>query len=76
MITKTLNNKMGEPLATISANCKFIEESIQLEQFEKSNINDKAIAQFRTQIKNTRNFTELMIYQLKDLQDLKDIKSG
>ena len=35
---------MGETLVTISANCKFIEESRQLEQFEKFNKNDKAVA--------------------------------
>jgi hypothetical protein len=35
MINKTLNRKMGEPLATISANCKLIEDSKSLEIFEK-----------------------------------------
>jgi hypothetical protein len=35
MISKTLNNKMGEPLATISASCKLIEDSKSLEMFEK-----------------------------------------
>ena len=53
---------MGEPLATISANCKLIEESKNLELFEKINENDRSISQFRNQIKSTRIFTELMIY--------------
>jgi hypothetical protein len=35
---------MGEPLATISANCKFIEDSKSLEMFEKLNQNDKSIS--------------------------------
>lgn len=67
---------MGEPLATISANCKLIEESKNLELFEKMNENDRSISQFRNQIKSTRIFTELMIYQLKDMQDLQDLKTG
>jgi len=39
-----LNNKMGEPLATISANCKYIEESKNLEMFEKLNKNDQSVS--------------------------------
>jgi len=34
---------MGEPLATISANCKLIEDSKSLETFENQNINDKSV---------------------------------
>jgi hypothetical protein len=35
---------MEEPLATISANCKLIEDSKSLEMFEMQNRNDRSVS--------------------------------
>ncbi len=46
-IFKTINKKIGEPLTAISLNCKQIEESQNLKNFEKSFNENSQPQQFR-----------------------------
>ena len=67
-----LNKKIGEPLNTINANCKNIENSKSLKMLEELNL-DGDTRQFKNQIKAMRTFSDIMIYRLKDMQDFQDI---
>ncbi len=53
----------------ISINCKEIEESLNLKNFERMMIESNEPKEVRSQIKTMRVFSDLMIYRLKDMQD-------
>ena len=62
---------MGVPLKNIVRNCRELEKSDQLKEFEKSN--GKA---FSNMVKNTRMFSNLMVFSLKDMEDWNLLKNS
>ena len=62
---------MGIPLKNIVKNCRELEKSDQLKEFESTNGQD-----FRAMIKNARIASNLMVFQLKDMQDWNLLKTN
>ena len=61
---------MGDPLRNIVRNCRELEKSDQLKEFEKKNGKN-----FTKTVKNARIFSNLMVYSLKDMQDWNSLKN-
>ena len=67
----TLQSKMGVPLKNIVRNCRELEKSDQLKEFEKRNGTT-----FSKMVKNARIFSNLMVFSLKDMQDWNLLKNS
>ena len=62
---------MGVPLQNIVTNCKEIENSEQLKTFENTNGHE-----FRQMIQNVRMASNLVVFQLRDMQDWNLLKTN